>query len=93
MFVFIMNDRNCQAALAVPGAPVRPHQDPHISAKRMVKHIVQEMSLLVGFPMMEKHLIRQSTGFPPQYDYQCVHSLTPRQTKVFPDRLQDYCPC
>ena len=44
IFVFIMNDRNCQAALAVPGAPVGPHNDPHLLAMSLVKYIVQEMS-------------------------------------------------
>ena len=90
IFVFIMNDRNCQAALAVPWAPVGPHNDPHISAMRIVKYIVQEMSLLVGFPLTEKHLIRRSTGPPPTYDYWCVHTLIPRQAKVFQDCTQ---PC
>ena len=89
IFVFIMNDRNCQAALAVPGAPVGSHNDPHI-AMGIVKYIVQEMSLLVGFPMTEKHLIRRSTGPPSTYDYWCVHTLIPRQAKVFQDRLEDY---
>ena len=37
---FTMNDRNCQAALAVPGAPITAHQDLHISAMRRVKYMV-----------------------------------------------------
>ena len=87
IFVFIMNDKNCQEALAVPGAPVGPHQDPHISA---MKYIVQEMSLLVGFSLTKKHLIRRSTGPPPIYDYWCVRTLTPRQAKLFQYKLEDY---
>ena len=90
IFVFIMNDRNCQAALAVPGAPVGPHNDPHLSAMSLVKYIVQEMSLLVGFPLTQKQLIRRGTGPPPTYDYWCVHTLRPIQVKVFQDGLEDY---
>ena len=89
--VFIMNDRNCHAALGVGGAPVTPHHnDPHISAERVVKYIVQEMAVEVGFHLTEKNLIRRGTGPPPTYDYWCVHSLQPKQAKIFEDRLEDF---
>ena len=89
--VFIMNDRNCHAALGVGGAPVTPHHnDPHLSAERVVKYIVQEMAVEVGFHLTEKNLIRRGTGPPPTYDYWCVHSLQPKQAKLFEDRLEDF---
>lgn len=90
MFVFIMNHGNCHAALGVAGALIAVHQDLHMSAKQLVRYIVQEMAALANFPPMEKHLIRRITGPPSEYDNWCMHSLTVRQAKVFEEHLEEY---